>query len=276
MRRDHHHVVEHNRRGDVAREPRLHREAPEQFAIRHIQAQHGVRHEIHDLLFAGHGRDDGRRVSGNFVLRFPDHPSGCLVEADHARAVRRSDRDEYPVTVDHRLAVVAVARRAGGLALFADEDRAETFREVDAPDFLPVRDREALQFAFARLRVNPRTIHQRRAARAGRALRILERVVDHRAPEFMAVGGIQRTERLLAFLIVEQKNFSRRDNRRGEAFTRLDAPEHFRFGGQGFGNGHTGGNMPGAKRPAPLRPVRRAGMAEQHCGQNKNACRTRE
>ena len=64
---------------------------------------------------------------------------------------------------------------------------------------------QTLQFAQARLGVNPVLVHEGRAARTRRALLIFEDVIDGRAPEWLSVASLDGVNGFPGRLIIEVK-----------------------------------------------------------------------
>ena len=130
------------------------------------------------------------------------------------QAISRAARDHGR----RRVAVLGCSRH---LAVLAEERGAEVFAEIGAPELMAIGHAQTLQFAQARLGVNPVLVHEGRAARTRRALLIFEDVIDGRAPEWLSVASLDGVNRLPGRLIIEVKRFPAGDNWRSKPFPNL-------------------------------------------------------
>ena len=142
-----------------------------------------------------------------------------------------------------------------GFAALADHHRAEILRVIDAPHGTAVGGVQAAQFAVTGLGIDAAIIHERRAARAGRALVVREHGVNIRAPKFLAIGFGDSVERFLIGLVIEIENLAAGDDGRSEALADFDVPENFWLDRESGRDRNAIGNMTGAIRAAPLRPI---------------------
>ena len=155
-----------------------------------IEADQSIAGETDQLTHTGESGNNRRGEGRLVVLRFPKHFARPLLKTNDTRAIRASHARVKKIAVNQRRTVVAVARRARRISLFANEHCAEVVGEIRSPDQLAIRDVEALQFAFARERVDPVAVHERRAARPARSLHVAERVVDFLFPKLPCIGGL--------------------------------------------------------------------------------------
>ena len=146
-------------------------------------------------------------------------------------------------------------RCARRISLFANEHCAEVVGEIRSPDQLAIRDVEALQFAFARQRIDAVAVHDRRAARPARSLHVAKRVVDFLFPKLLCIGGIERVQRFPAARIVEVENFATRHDRRCQSFTDLNSPDNLGIIRQFAWNGAAVRHTSRSQGSAPLRPI---------------------
>src|SRR5438105_9954257 len=180
-------VAVNDRRGDVPRERGLQRHAREEFTIARIEADQSITGETDQLPDAGNRGDDRRGEGRLVVLRFPKHSARALLETNDTRTVRASHTGIEKIAVNQWGTVVAMPRRARRISLFTNEHCAEVVGEIRSPDQLAIRDVEALQFAFARQRIDAVAVHDRRAARPARSLHVAKAAVDFLFPKLLCI-----------------------------------------------------------------------------------------
>lgn len=231
--------------------------SPKQFATLYIKADQALDSKSNHLFgfISCDSSHDRRRVARAIVLRFPEHGAAALVKTYDASALGVADKRNQLLVFNPRRTGVSMAVRALHHATFRRKVRMEILGETGAPLESAIGDRETTQFTFAGQRINPVAIHEWRAARSRRTLKVLKRIINGRPPEFATGVAFERVENFFILLGIQVEDFFARHDRRGEAISHLDSPDGSQLARERLGAGAAWRNMAVTLWAAPARPI---------------------